>query len=82
MYIYLLFLFSTASQVSELAINLHHILLDTVKMQEFQDVSPSPHTKRAHFINKVLPTSTTSSNHPLSLFLGSRDADGPNVQDL
>ena len=26
-------------QVSELAINLHHILLDTVKMQEFQDVS-------------------------------------------
>lgn len=52
-------------QVRELSLNLHRILLDTVKMQEFQDVLVTP--------------SVECFSMCVSIFLGSRDAYGPDV---
>ena len=55
-------------KVRELAINLHRILLDTVKMQSFQNVRP--------------PITLTQCTLPSLVFIGSRNVNGPNVQNI
>lgn len=59
-------------KVRELSLNLHRILLDTVKMQEFQDVRLNMLCSQPHVHNVYIILS----------FLGSGDAYGFDVQNF
>ena len=65
----------TPSKVRELSLNLHRILLDTVKMQEFQDVSALAQSLRVIFACVLLFVISSFVYWPP----GSRDAHGSHV---